>query len=105
LLVASVVLLSGLACAAESLFQSLKRYKMLAAFLFVMIFQALTLWSSVYTLASGDLANFLNGSRIGSIIGMELIRQNAEIVTLYVSCVGVLFLGAAMVIFDKFAEV
>ncbi|MFC1538317.1 hypothetical protein ACFL6H_02750 [Candidatus Latescibacterota bacterium] len=100
-----VVLLSGLFCTAESLFRSIKRFTVVAAFIFIMITQALVLWASKFTLYYGELGNYLREIRISSSLNFALRIQNLTILCMYICAVGILFLGAALIIHSKFAEV
>ena len=101
----SVILISGIICIAESLRHSIKRYKALLIFLFLLFSHLIILWSVQFSLMYGDLYTPVNSVRLSSLLGDELLKQNMIIMNVYISVIGLLLLCVGTVVYGKFAEV
>ncbi|MFC1490717.1 hypothetical protein ACFL6K_05865 [Candidatus Latescibacterota bacterium] len=104
IITSTVIFISGLLCAAESLYHSMKRFNAVPVFIFLMASQTLVLWSAKFTIMFYDPIKNLSLSD-SSLVYIELLRQNMSIMSQYVTFVGFLLLGAALIIYEKFAEV
>jgi len=101
----SVILISGIICTAESLKHSIKRYRALLIFIFLLFSHLIILWSVQFSLMYGDLYAYANRMRLSTLLGDELLKQNTILMNGYISIIGLLLLCIGIVIYEKFAEV
>ena len=101
--IAPFALMAGLVCAVESVELLIRRYTAVVRFVFLMVSLIGVIWSMVYF--ASLFIKLPDFSSRGYNVIRELIIQFVPFVSAYVVVIGLLFLIAGMLVYDRFADV